>query len=46
VDGIDILNMTPLLDIKPYIPRFDCIQGASEGWMADKKWRPKPEGSE
>lgn len=46
VEGIDVLNQTPLLDIKPYIPRFDCIQTASEGWIANKQWRPKPEGRE
>ncbi len=46
VEGIDVLNMTPLLDIKPYIPRFDRIETATEGWMANKQWRPKPEGRE
>lgn len=42
VDGIDVLNETPLLDIKPYIPRFDLIDSATNGWGADKMWRPKP----
>jgi tRNA-Thr(GGU) m(6)t(6)A37 methyltransferase TsaA len=42
VEGIDVLDNTPLLDIKPYIPRFDRIETANEGWVADKKWRPKP----
>lgn len=46
VEGIDVLNMTPLLDIKPYIPRFDCIATASEGWTANKQWRLKPENRE
>jgi tRNA-Thr(GGU) m(6)t(6)A37 methyltransferase TsaA len=46
VEGIDVLDMTPLLDIKPYIPRFDRIETATEGWTADKQWRPKPEGRE
>lgn len=46
VKGIDVLNMTPLLDIKPYIPRFDRIETATEGWTANKQWRPKPEGIE
>jgi tRNA-Thr(GGU) m(6)t(6)A37 methyltransferase TsaA len=46
VDGVDMLDNTPLLDIKPYIPRFDAIADASEGWTADKAWRPKPEGRE
>jgi tRNA-Thr(GGU) m(6)t(6)A37 methyltransferase TsaA len=42
VDGVDILDGTPLLDIKPYMPRFDCIPAASNGWAGDKPWRPKP----
>jgi tRNA (adenine37-N6)-methyltransferase len=46
VEGADMLNETPLLDIKPYIPKFDIISDASEGWTAGKAWRPKPEGRE
>lgn len=46
VEGIDILDKTPLLDIKPYIPRFDSIKMATEGWVANKEWRPKPQGRE
>ena len=46
VEGIDVLNATPLLDIKPYMPRFDRIETATEGWTADKGWRPKPDGRE
>lgn len=34
IQGIDILNGTPLLDIKPYIENFDKIEGeAKSGWM-------------
>jgi tRNA-Thr(GGU) m(6)t(6)A37 methyltransferase TsaA len=46
IEGIDVLDQTPLIDIKPYIPRFDCINNASEGWLQNKQWRPKPEGRE
>lgn len=46
VEGMDVLDQTPLIDIKPYIARFDLIQGASDGWLANKEWRPKPEGRE
>lgn len=46
VSGIDVLDGTPLLDIKPYIPRFDCHPHASEGWFAGKEARPKPTGRE
>ena len=46
VAGLDVLDGTPLLDIKPYIPRFDVIEGASDGWVGDQPWRPKPGGRE
>ena len=46
VQGIDVLDKTPLLDIKPYIPRFDCFPEASEGWTVDKAWQGKPSGRE
>jgi len=46
VSNVDILDGTPLLDIKPYIPRFDIIESASEGWVGDRQWRPKPSNRE
>lgn len=46
VSGIDVLDGTPLLDIKPYVPRFDAFADASEGWLARRTWRPKPEARE
>lgn len=33
LDGVDILDGTPLLDIKPYSARFDCIQNTRNGWQ-------------
>jgi len=29
---VDILDGSPLLDIKPFVPRFDIIEGARGGW--------------
>ena len=29
---IDILDGTPLLDIKPYVPRFDAVEDPRGGW--------------
>ena len=34
VDGVDILDGTPLLDIKPYVARFDSVPDARDGWVA------------
>lgn len=33
IEGGDILNGTPLLDIKPYTARFDHIQTLCNGWQ-------------
>jgi tRNA-Thr(GGU) m(6)t(6)A37 methyltransferase TsaA len=33
---VDIVNGTPLLDIKPYVPLFDIRQDATNGWLEDK----------
>jgi tRNA (adenine37-N6)-methyltransferase len=33
VRGADMLDGTPLIDIKPYITAFDCPAEASSGWM-------------
>jgi tRNA-Thr(GGU) m(6)t(6)A37 methyltransferase TsaA len=32
VKGIDMVDGTPLLDIKPYVPRFDSVPDATAGW--------------
>ena len=33
IEDVDILNETPLLDIKPYISRFDFHQNVHCGWQ-------------
>ncbi len=33
VRGIDILDGTPVLDIKPYIGAFDGVKNSRSGWM-------------
>ncbi|MFH1154262.1 MAG: tRNA (N6-threonylcarbamoyladenosine(37)-N6)-methyltransferase TrmO [Pseudomonadota bacterium] len=33
VGEIDIVDQTPLIDIKPYVPRFDAYPGARAGWL-------------
>lgn len=34
IEDVDILDGTPLLDIKPYIPAFDAYPDAAPGWFA------------
>ena len=33
LEGVDILDGTPLLDIKPYIAKFDHIAATRNGWQ-------------
>ncbi len=33
VADIDIVDQTPLLDIKPYIYNFDNVENSTSGWM-------------
>ena len=33
VENVDILNGTPLLDIKPYVPEFDHHCAERVGWL-------------
>lgn len=34
-EGVDLMNDTPVLDIKPYIPAFDSVPDASSGWLTE-----------
>jgi len=34
IRGVDLIDGTPVLDIKPYVPDFDAIEGASRGWLS------------
>ncbi len=36
ISNIDILDGTPLLDIKPYVPDFDSVEDVRIGWLANK----------
>ncbi|MCA1792267.1 MAG: tRNA (N6-threonylcarbamoyladenosine(37)-N6)-methyltransferase TrmO [Desulfotignum sp.] len=33
VEDIDVLDQTPLLDIKPYMHKFDAVKASRSGWM-------------
>lgn len=39
IENIDIVDGTPLLDIKPYVPAFDAISDATSGWVKGKAER-------
>ena len=37
--GADVLDGTPLLDIKPYVPKFDAHPEATAGWLTEQAHR-------
>lgn len=36
IRGLDVLDGTPLLDIKPYVEKFDHRDGVKSGWFDDR----------
>lgn len=36
IENVDIVDGTPLLDIKPYVPEFDVQKNVRIGWLSDK----------
>ena len=36
VEGVDLLDGTPVLDIRPYIPEFDSVPDARSGWVTPR----------
>ena len=36
IDGVDVLDGTPLLDIKPHIPGFDIHGDVKTGWYSSR----------
>lgn len=45
VNGIDVVDGTPLLDIKPYVPQFDYNKVEKIGWL-NKNVRKLPEAKD
>ena len=39
VEGVDMFDGTPLLDIKPYVPDFDIRADVRTGWYATRSLR-------
>jgi tRNA (adenine37-N6)-methyltransferase len=42
IEGVDMLDGSPVLDIKPYVPYADAISGANDGWLREdpiEEWR-------
>ena len=41
IEDVDILDGTPLIDIKPYVPKFDYRKTTKIGWFKSKLGRLK-----
>jgi tRNA-Thr(GGU) m(6)t(6)A37 methyltransferase TsaA len=41
IGEVDILDATPLLDIKPYVPQFDIKDCVKDGWYQNASERSK-----
>ena len=46
VAGVDVLDETPLLDIKPYVPAFDAPAGCRAGWLEGAAERAREKRSD
>jgi tRNA (Thr-GGU) A37 N-methylase len=33
IAGVDLVDGTPVLDVKPYVPRFDVVDAERTGWL-------------
>lgn len=50
LSGVDLMDGTPILDLKPYLPEVENVPNAREGWAGDAakpsvdvKWAPSAE---
>ncbi len=46
IENIDIIDGTPLIDIKPYVPEFDDYPADRIGWLEHAKGRVKNQKSD
>jgi len=44
VKGLDIFDGTPVLDIKPYVPRVDLVKGVDNDWLVKKLEKVRAKG--
>jgi len=46
IEGVDIVDSTPLLDIKPYVPEFDAKEAERIGWLAGRAEKAAETGAD
>ena len=42
IKGADMVDGTPIFDVKPYLPGADRIEGARGGFTDEAPWEPLP----
>jgi tRNA (Thr-GGU) A37 N-methylase len=46
IEDVDILDNTPLLDIKPYVSEFDALDQTESGWYSKAKYNVRKRKSD
>jgi len=46
IEDVDIIDSTPLLDIKPYVPEFDAKEAERIGWLAGRAEKAAETGAD
>jgi tRNA (adenine37-N6)-methyltransferase len=46
IDNVDVLDGTPLLDIKPYVPEFDLQENCRIGWLEQARGKVRDKRSD
>ncbi len=46
IDKLDMLDETPLLDIKPYVPDFESVRSVRTGWLEKAKGQIRTQKSD
>lgn len=46
IEDVDIVDSTPLLDIKPYVPEFDFRKAERIGWLTGKAKKAAKTGAD
>jgi tRNA-Thr(GGU) m(6)t(6)A37 methyltransferase TsaA len=46
IENVDMVDGTPLLDIKPYVSEFDWVEGEKKGWLSGAIHKAKEKRSD
>jgi len=46
IEDVDVIDRTPLLDIKPYVPEFDAKEAERIGWLTGRAERAAETGAD